>query len=147
MRTLFNNLNMFFQLGDRCPSKVVELNEESGQITSPGYPMQYENFLNCMYRITVGPNDRIKIDFEDFETEEEYDWVELFDGDSTDATSLGKFSGRLNRQSMNTSSNQLFVKFVSDEGVSLRGFKLSYSTLKDEGKKIIFILVIMFKLL
>ena len=117
---------------------MVELTGESGQITSPGYPMPYKQLLDCRYRITVGPNDRIKIDFEDFETEEEYDWIELFDGDSTDATSLGKFSGRLNHQSMNTSSNQLFVKFISDRSVSSKGFKLNYSTVKDEGIKDIY---------
>ena len=97
--------------------------------------MQYENLLQCQYRITVGPNDIIKIEFEDFDTEEEYDWVELFDGDSTNATSLGKFSGNLNHQSISTTGNQLFVKFISDRTESSRGFKLSYSTLKDKGNK------------
>ena len=115
---------------------MVELNGEIGQITSPGYPKQYEDSLECEYRITVGLNDRIKIEFEDFETEEEYDWLEIYDGDSTNATSLGKFSGNLSRQSINTISNKLFVKFITDESTSFRGFKLNYSTLKDQGKNI-----------
>ena len=72
---------------------MAEFNEESGQIISPGYPNQYENLLDCQYRITVGPNYIIKIDFENFDTEEENDWIELYDGNSTNATSLGKFSG------------------------------------------------------
>ena len=118
----------------RCGPGIVELNEESGQITSPGYPMQYEILLQCQYRINVGPNDIILIEFEEFATEEKYDWVKLFDGNSTNATSLGKFSGSLNFQSSHTSGNQLFVKFISDESNTSSGFKLSYSTLKQEGK-------------
>ena len=113
---------------------MVELNGESGQITSPGYPNQYENLLKCQYRITVGPNDIIRIDFEEFDTERHNDLVELFDGDSENATSLGKLSGHSNPQSIHTSSNHLFVKLISDRTVSYRGFKLNYTRVKDKGK-------------
>ena len=91
--------------------------------------------LDCQYRITVGPNDVIKIVFEDFETEYNFDYIELFDGNSTNSTYLGRYSGSLNLNSMHTSSNQLFIKFITDRSNTFRGFKINYSRAKDEGKK------------
>ena len=113
---------------------MVELNGESGQITSPGYPEKYDISLNCRYSLTVEPNNRIKIEIEDLSTEPGYDWLELFDGNTSNAPSLGRFSGGRKFHSINTSRNQLFIKFISSGyNTASRGFKLNYSTLTGEG--------------
>jgi len=62
-----------------------------------------------------------------------YDFIEIFDGNRSDATTLGKFCGSNKPAPIRSSTNQLLLKFVSDQSVTRSGFVATY-TAESNGK-------------
>ena len=56
-----------------------------------------------------------------------YDYVEIFDGQGTDDTSLGKFCGNTKPAPLRSSTNVLLMKFVSDQSIARTGFVSTYT--------------------
>lgn len=48
-----------------------------GSITSPGYPAEYDNNLDCTWSILSEPGDTIALVFNDFLLEDKYDFLEI----------------------------------------------------------------------
>ncbi|CAJ0566031.1 unnamed protein product, partial [Mesorhabditis spiculigera] len=109
-----------------------ELNDPSGEITSPNHPNEYPKGENCTWHVLTTPGHRISLDFETFELEEHslctYDKLEVFDGASSSSSLLGLFCGGSVPPTTVSSSNQLFVSFVADASVSRRGFHATYQS-------------------
>lgn len=55
-----------------------------------------------------------------------YDYVEVRDGSSESDLLLGRFCGSQNPQDIKSSSNQLWMKFVSDGSVHRGGFAANF---------------------
>lgn len=55
-----------------------------------------------------------------------YDHLEIFDGKDGGASSLGRFCGTRKPSPVVSSSNQMFLRFLSDNSVQKRGFDASY---------------------
>ena len=70
--------------------------------------------------------------FNDFELEPHqectYDHVEIFDGDSADSRSLGKFCGSKVPYPIVASSNRMYMSFYSDASVQRKGFHATHTT-------------------
>lgn len=49
----------------------------AGSITSPGYPAEYDNNLDCTWSILSEPGDTIALVFNDFLLEDKYDFLEI----------------------------------------------------------------------
>lgn len=49
---------------------LEDYTDNYGEINSPNYPRNYPNNFDCTYRITVGFNEQIELDFVNFELEE-----------------------------------------------------------------------------
>ncbi|MED6270840.1 CUB and sushi domain-containing protein 1 [Ameca splendens] len=49
----------------------------AGSITSPGYPAEYDNNLDCTWSILAEPGDTIALVFNDFLLEDKYDFLEI----------------------------------------------------------------------
>lgn len=49
----------------------------AGSITSPGYPAEYDNNLDCTWSILAEPSDTIALVFSDFLLEDKYDFLEI----------------------------------------------------------------------
>ena len=114
------------QKGDECSSAVTKFTEETGQITSPGYPNQYRDNQLCQYTITVGIRSKIVVDFKYFLTEGKHDRVVIYDGNTTSAPVLGDFSGSSIPPQITSTKNKIFIKFSTDGSTTYRGFKLNY---------------------
>ena len=56
-----------------------------------------------------------------------YDYVEIFDGQGTDATSLGRFCGNIKPAPLRSSTNVLAMTFVSDQSIARTGFVSTYT--------------------
>ncbi|UMM20293.1 hypothetical protein L5515_015613 [Caenorhabditis briggsae] len=82
-------------------------------ISSHNYPYSYDSNTNCT--------------FTDFRTEENYDVVSVYDGDSTNADLLGTFSGNHFPFSVVSSGNNLLVTFTSNNATNNAGFSASFS--------------------
>ncbi|XP_035665889.1 membrane frizzled-related protein-like [Branchiostoma floridae] len=75
-----------------CPACVdyrtvcESLTADTGTFTSPNYPNNYPNDLTCRYEISVTPPKVIKLTFAEFDLEDRFDWVDVYDGNTTDST-------------------------------------------------------------
>ncbi|XP_042541866.1 cubilin [Dipodomys spectabilis] len=103
----------------------------SGILTSPNYPNNYPSDWECTYRITVGINQQIALHFTDFSLEEGIfrtcmDFLEIRDGGYENSPILGTFCGSVLPPTILSHSNQLWLKFKSDQAISSSGFSASW---------------------
>ena len=64
-----------------------------------------------------------------FQTEQDWDFVDIYDGDGSSSPSLGHLSGSMvdQRQTVFTSTGpNMMVEFTSDESITDGGFEASY---------------------
>ena len=112
------------------------LNQENGEITSPGYPNQYPLNLDCIWVILAPSNQVIQVEFRSFQLERQsrclYDYLEVRDGDRSDMPLLGKFCGDVVPSSVKSSQNAMYIKFHSDGLTPKRGFQLKWHAFKGQ---------------
>ena len=78
-------------------------------------------------KAVIAKGFQIELTFEDFSTEDGFDYVDVIDGLTTTSKFIGRYSGdNLTIPAITSSSNTLMVQFVSDEGDNFRGFKAKY---------------------
>ncbi|XP_051038037.1 CUB and sushi domain-containing protein 1 [Phodopus roborovskii] len=125
----------------QCPANEVRT-ESSGVILSPGYPGNYFNSQTCAWSIKVEPNFNITLFVDTFQSEKQFDSLEVFDGSSGQSPLLVVLSGNHTEQSNFTSrSNHLYLRWSTDHATNKKGFKIRYaapycsftSTLKNGG--------------
>lgn len=108
-----------------------------GSIHSPNYPEPYGVNSQCDWRITVSKGSLVQLLFSDLELEEHsecyFDYIEIFDGRSSAARSLGKYCSlnSVPAQILST-TNEIFVRMISDVNNQARGFDLKFNTSKSD---------------
>ncbi|ESO03888.1 hypothetical protein HELRODRAFT_191792 [Helobdella robusta] len=116
-----------------CDGKIAK---DSGLLTSPHYPDSYEINKKCTWHIVVPHGYTVALKFQSFEIEHHdkcvYDYVELRDGDVEMSPLIGRFCGHKLPQPVESSTNWLFVKFVSDSSVVKSGFAAHFTKEVDE---------------
>ncbi|XP_037956128.1 dorsal-ventral patterning protein tolloid [Teleopsis dalmanni] len=116
----------------------VYLDKESVRIDSPNYPLEYFPDKECIWRIRVSDNHQVALKFQSFELEKRdnciYDYVEIRDGNDSDAELIGIYCGYTLPPNIKTNSNQMYVKFVSDGSVQKVGFSALFMQEVDECK-------------
>ncbi|XP_056258852.1 bone morphogenetic protein 1-like isoform X4 [Seriola aureovittata] len=116
-----------------------EVKRDSGQIQSPNYPDDYQSNKECVWKITVAEGYDVGLSFQSFEIERHdscaYDYVEVRDGSSESSPLLGHFCGYDKPDDIKSSSNQLWLKFVSDGSVNKAGFAANFFKEMDECSK------------
>lgn len=109
-----------------------ELTAPMGVVTSPNYPDYYPSRKDCVWHFTTTPGHRIKMIFTEFEIEPHpecaYDHIMMYDGDSPDAHTLGRFCGSKIPHPIIATSNQMFMVFKSDASVQRKGFVATHTT-------------------
>ncbi|CAI9722917.1 1 isoform X1 [Octopus vulgaris] len=109
-----------------------EIKAPSGTIISPKWPAFYPSRKNCVWTFTVTDGHRVKLQFEEFELEPHqectYDHIEIFDGDSINSQSLGRFCGNKIPHPIYSSGNTMHMIFYSDASVQRKGFSAVHST-------------------
>ena len=132
-----------------------DLQTDFGEITSPGYPVQYDIDTDCTWKIVVGDGDHIALTFLDIDLEDSYDWDCGFDfiriisgaapnGDIVVAMFCGFHKEDLNSQECQPENlpedafcrplpgaivsirNSMSVEFHSDGSNTAKGFKAKY---------------------
>uniref|UniRef100_A0A672P4E9 Metalloendopeptidase n=1 Tax=Sinocyclocheilus grahami TaxID=75366 RepID=A0A672P4E9_SINGR len=116
-----------------------DVRRDSGQIESPNYPDDYRPNKVCTWKIIVPQGFHVGLVFQSFEIEKHdncaYDYLELRDGDSENSPLLGHFCGYAKPDDIKSSSNQLWMKFVSDGSVNKAGFAANFFKEIDECSK------------
>ncbi|XP_078600000.1 uncharacterized protein LOC144875099 isoform X2 [Branchiostoma floridae x Branchiostoma japonicum] len=107
----------------------LSLTSDSGTFTSPNYPADYPNYSNCTYKISVTPPKVVRLTFTDFNVEEGYDFVYVYDGDTLDPTQLigERLDGTSIPDPKSSSGSFMTVQFTSDSGDTRKGFQASYT--------------------
>ncbi|XP_019614621.1 PREDICTED: bone morphogenetic protein 1-like [Branchiostoma belcheri] len=104
------------------------LTGDNGTFTSPNYPNNYPNGKDCRYGISVTPPKVARLTFTDFSLEPGYDFLWVYDGNTTDeAYEIGKFDGPNTPGPVTSASSSMTVRFKSDESVTRKGFQANYA--------------------
>lgn len=64
----------------QCPANEVRT-ESSGVILSPGFPGNYFNSQTCSWSLRVDPGHNITVFVDTFQSEKQFDALEVFDGE------------------------------------------------------------------
>ncbi|XP_055889532.1 prion-like-(Q/N-rich) domain-bearing protein 25 isoform X2 [Biomphalaria glabrata] len=107
-------------------STASELNERSGYIVSPGYPVSYNEILNNTWLISAEPGNIIRTTFLLVDTETCCDHVRVYDGRYFHSTSLTNISGSVSLRTSTSTANYLLIQFITDGSVSHTGFTATY---------------------
>ncbi|XP_061094184.1 cubilin [Conger conger] len=99
----------------------------TGVLSSPNYPQYYPSNRQCIFRITVGVNMQIMLNFTDFSLEGytphcNYDYLEIRDGGYETSPLIGTYCGNDRPPLLVSHSNRLWMKFRSDFSSTYRGF-------------------------
>ncbi|XP_078583854.1 enteropeptidase-like [Branchiostoma floridae x Branchiostoma japonicum] len=122
---------------ETCPSHVTptpgcggNLTAPSGgPVTSPNYPSNYGNQLNCEWSITLPEGRIIRLKFDYFNTDNGYDILTIYDGANDSATQLQRLTSSLRVSPITSTSNMMFLRFTSDSSITRRGFSFTYTSI------------------
>lgn len=138
---------------------LIELNDGDppGYITSPNYPSNYPQNIDCVWIITVPNGEAVQLDFEgDFYIESHtgyvsyvlnnhifgtynyltiwifstrclYDYIEVRDGPTSDAALIGRLCGNTRPSTQHSSGTTMYIRFRTDGSITHVGFKAKYS--------------------
>ncbi|XP_041372182.1 cubilin-like [Gigantopelta aegis] len=104
----------------------------SGTFTSPNYPGVYPHNVDCMWVITAPATERIQLDFDNFNLEQNgqcaYDYVEVRDGGTQNAPVIGqKLCGTNLPSTIITTGNVMYIRLRTDNSIPRSGFSARYS--------------------
>ncbi|KAK1333590.1 hypothetical protein QTO34_005975 [Cnephaeus nilssonii] len=115
-----------------------DINKDAGQIQSPNYPMTTDlprnvfGGLRFQRDFTWGLPSRclslIHPWFSQVERHDScaYDYLEIRDGPTEESTLIGHFCGYEKPEDVKSSSNQMWMKFVSDGSINKAGFAANF---------------------
>ncbi|MBN3281561.1 TLL1 protein, partial [Polyodon spathula] len=113
-----------------------EIKKDVGQIQSPNYPDDYRPSKECIWKITVSEGFHVGLAFQAFEIERHdsctYDYLEIRDGEDDDSPLIGHYCGYVKPEDVKSTSNKLWMKFVSDGSINKAGFAANFFKEVDE---------------
>lgn len=90
----------------------------------------YTDKENYVYRILPADGGRVALTFTAFETEEDEDFLTIYDGTNLNvAKVLGKFSGKDRPGTITSSGNGMSIMFTSDTRVTAPGWEASWRSI------------------
>ncbi|XP_027870781.1 CUB and sushi domain-containing protein 1 isoform X4 [Xiphophorus couchianus] len=108
------------------------LTAPTGVVLSPGWPSFYKDSLNCQWVIEAQKDHAVKIHFDKFQTEVNYDTLEIRDGPSASSPLIGEYHGTQAPHFLISTSNFLFLLFTTDNSRSSAGFSIRYESVRME---------------
>uniref|UniRef100_H2YKV4 CUB domain-containing protein n=1 Tax=Ciona savignyi TaxID=51511 RepID=H2YKV4_CIOSA len=115
---------------DRVCGGRLSLN--AGNLTSPNFPNNYENSMECVWIIenTNLHNSTILVSFEDFALEQhvtcDRDYLSFKAGSTYDSYPVANLCGQTIPEPVGVALQEIFVQFVSDSTTVDRGFFAKY---------------------
>nr|XP_021154607.1 bone morphogenetic protein 1 [Columba livia] len=113
-----------------------DVKKDNGHIQSPNYPDDYRPSKVCIWKITVSEGFHVGLTFQSFEIERHdscaYDYLEIRDGSSESSSLIGRYCGYDKPDDIKSTSNKLWMKFVSDGSINKAGFAVNFFKEVDE---------------
>uniref|UniRef100_A0AAQ4PGY7 Cubilin n=1 Tax=Gasterosteus aculeatus aculeatus TaxID=481459 RepID=A0AAQ4PGY7_GASAC len=123
-----------FEAHSQACGGYIELdgNDPPGYITSPNYPQNYPQNIDCIWVITVPNGEAVQIDFEEeFYIEPTnsclYDYLELRDGSTINTGFISRLCGNTRPSTQHSTGASMLLRFRTDASVVHKGFKAKYS--------------------
>ncbi|XP_053714419.1 cubilin isoform X1 [Synchiropus splendidus] len=109
-----------------------QLTTATGGFSSPNYPLPYHPNSECYWNIRTSQGSQLILNIDDFSLESSgncyYDYLAVFDGNSTNSPQLANLCGTLSPSPINSSGNSLYIKLRTDSSIHAGGFIASYTT-------------------
>ncbi|XP_074837804.1 bone morphogenetic protein 1 isoform X3 [Carettochelys insculpta] len=113
-----------------------EMKKDNGHIQSPNYPDEYRPNKVCTWKITISEGFHVGLTFQSFEIERHdscaYDYLEIRDGSSESSSLIGRYCGYDKPDDIKSTSNKLWMKFISDGSINKAGFAVNFFKEVDE---------------
>jgi hypothetical protein len=94
--------------------------------SSPKY--NYQDNKDCMWLIAPSENiDNIRINFERFDTENNNDFVTIYDGESTSDSVLATFSGNTLPPQITSTGKKVLIRFTTNASNNADGWLLTFN--------------------
>lgn len=107
-------------------SETIHLTDKNGIISDGGGNENYANNSSCKWEIEVAKNKRIKITFDEMDTEAKIDQVYIFSDFGTESPILAIFSGQNLPPQITSWTNRVLIWFVTNGSQNKKGWKLRY---------------------
>jgi hypothetical protein len=118
-----------------CTGTNILNTADYGTVSDGSGTSNYCNNSNCSWLIQPPNATSITLNFTAFDLEQAstdgnsiYDVVEVYDGTSTSATLIGKFTGSTIPQAITSSGGSMFIKFTSDISDTFQGWTAYYTS-------------------
>ncbi|XP_060950209.1 cubilin [Limanda limanda] len=128
-----SGFELIFEAHSQACGGFIKLNDNDppGYISSPNYPQNYPQNIDCIWVITV-PREAVQIDFQDeFYIEPTaqcmYDYLEVRDGSITNADLISRLCGNTRPSTQHSTGSSMLLRFRTDTSVTHKGFKAKYS--------------------
>uniref|UniRef100_A0A803SMN7 CUB domain-containing protein n=1 Tax=Anolis carolinensis TaxID=28377 RepID=A0A803SMN7_ANOCA len=116
--------DLFVPIGDRNAASTHLVSFEtspSGFISSPNYPGNYPPHIDCVWKIIAPYGEAVELQFQD-----QFD-IQLKIHQIVNWNLLGRYCGATIPNTVDTSGNLAYIKFISDESINGPGFKLHFT--------------------
>ena len=87
----------------------------------------YRNNVDCAWKLRCPSGQSVRLSFSSFSTESGYDYVRVYDGESTSARHMGAFSGSSTPSTQTSSQRYMFIRFTTDGSSTGTGWAASWS--------------------
>ncbi|HBX52873.1 MAG: hypothetical protein A2W98_01880 [Bacteroidetes bacterium GWF2_33_38] len=104
------------------------LTTQTGSFNEGSGSGNYGNNQTCYWLIAPPCATSISLSFSAFNTEQDYDGIIVYDGNNTNATQLGVYTGTSNPGTITSSGGEMLVVFVSDFSTTAPGFTANYTS-------------------
>ncbi len=105
-----------------------------GEFSDGSGNTDYANNCACKWQIKVPANKRIKLEFDEFNTQAKTDFVWIFEGTGTlQENILAKFSGPDLPPVVVSGSNEVLIWFVTDKKITAPGWHVRYTATEEDG--------------
>ncbi len=107
-------------------TETLHLTDKRGTIGDGSGEENYAINSNCTWEVEVSKDKRIKITFEEIDTEAKIDQIYIFSDYGTESPILAIFSGQNLPPQITTWTHKALIWFVSNVAVNYKGWKLRY---------------------
>ncbi len=121
-----NSISAFSTTYSFQTGNMVTLTDSVGTFDDGSGIDNYENNLDIYWLIKPPNAQRIILSFQSFDTESGYDFVTIYDGETTSAPILGRFSGSSIPSTIISSGGAMLVRFETDGSITEKGWVARY---------------------
>ncbi|XP_063961438.1 uncharacterized protein LOC129270205 isoform X2 [Lytechinus pictus] len=104
---------------------------EPYEISSPNYPELYPNNLHQIWEIVPPLDSAILIHFIDFELEDRYDFLNIYNGETySNETLIARITDVNRPRDLAEVTSKMWIRFQSDSAVGRHGFRLTLTAIR-----------------